>query len=278
MAGGLGNDTYSVDNTGDVVTEASAAGADLVNSTVSYTLGANLEKLTLTGSAAINATGNTLANTLTGNGAANVLDGKTGADSMAGGLGNDTYVVDSTGDLVTELASGGTDLVSSSISYTLGANVEKLTLTGSAAINATGNTLANTLTGNASGNTLNGAAGNDTLTGGAGRDVLTGGAGNDVFDFNAFTESGLTTTTRDLITDFVRGTDRIDLSGIDANTTLTGDQAFSKVLAATVAFTAAGQLKLVSGVLYGNTDSDSTAEFSITLTGVNTLGTTDFVL
>ena len=71
---------------------------------------------------------------------------------MAGGKGNDTYVVDSTGDTATELASEGTDLVQSSVSFVLGANVENLTLTGAAAINATGNTLANALIGNAAAN------------------------------------------------------------------------------------------------------------------------------
>ena len=66
MAGGMGYDTYVVDNAGDVVTEGASAGTDLVQSTISYVLGANLENLTLTGTAAINATGNTLNNVLTG--------------------------------------------------------------------------------------------------------------------------------------------------------------------------------------------------------------------
>ncbi|MFI3198173.1 MAG: hypothetical protein QX196_07620, partial [Methylococcaceae bacterium] len=89
--GGLGNDVYLVDNTGDVVTESStlATEIDSVNSSVTYTLGTNLENLTLTGTAAINATGNVLNNTLTGNTAANTLNGDTGADKMTGGLGND---------------------------------------------------------------------------------------------------------------------------------------------------------------------------------------------
>ena len=181
LIGGLGNDTYVIDATGDVVTEAAGEGTDTVQSSITYTLGTNVENLTLMGSGAINATGNTLNNTLTGNAGDNVLDGGAGNDTMLGGAGNDTYVVDSTSDVVTEAASQGTDTVRSSITYTLGANLENLTLTGSGAINATGNTLDNVLTGNAGNNTLSGGAGNDTLIGGRGNDTMLGGAGDDEF-------------------------------------------------------------------------------------------------
>ncbi|WP_395352726.1 beta strand repeat-containing protein [Variovorax sp. UC122_21] len=190
LIGGAGNDTYVVDIAGDVVTELANEGTDLVQSAITYTLGANVENLTLTGTAAINGTGNALDNVITGNAASNTLtsgagndtlDGGAGTDTLIGGAGNDVYVVDVAGDVVTELANEGTDLVQSAITYTLGTNVENLTLTGTAAINGTGNALDNVITGNAASNTLTSGAGNDTLNGGAGTDTLIGGAGNDVY-------------------------------------------------------------------------------------------------
>jgi len=171
MAGGAGNDAYVVDNAGDVVTEAVDEGVDLVQSSIAYTLGANVENLTLTGTAAISGTGNALANVVVGNSGNNLLDGKSGNDTMKGGAGNDTYVVDTAGDVVSESASEGTDTVQASVTATLGANVENLTLTGAAALNGTGNALANTLVGNAGANVLNGGAGTDTMRGGAGDDT-----------------------------------------------------------------------------------------------------------
>jgi Ca2+-binding RTX toxin-like protein len=181
MAGGLGNDMYVVDNIGDLVTELANAGIDTVQSSINYKLGANVENLTLTGATDLTGTGNELNNTLTGNSGNNLLDGGLGADSMAGGLGNDTYIVDNIGDVVTEALNAGTDTVNSSVTYTLAVNVENLNLTGTAAINGTGNALDNVLNGNSAINTLNGGAGNDTLNGGLGADILIGGTGNDTY-------------------------------------------------------------------------------------------------
>ena len=123
--------------------------------------------------------------TLVGNAGNDVLNGGWGDDILKGGVGNDIYIVNTIGDKITEYSNKGIDLVKSSANYTLAANVEKLTLTGKQAINATGNELTNVLTGNSAKNTLNGKAGNDTLIGNAGNDILKGGWGNDILKGNA---------------------------------------------------------------------------------------------
>ncbi len=252
MAGGTGDDTYYVDNAGDVVTEASGAGTDRVNATLDYTLGDNVEKLYLYGSA-VSGTGNGLNNTivgssiantlsglsgndtLTGLGGSDILNGGSGSDTMTGGTGSDTYYVDNAGDVVVETADAGTDRVNAYLDYTLGDNVEKLYLYGSATT-GTGNALNNTIAGNSNGNSLIGRSGNDTLSGldgndilnggsgidklygGAGNDDLYGGAGNDTLSGGAgkdrfvFFESG--STNKDSIVDFSHTDDTIVLKDI----------------------------------------------------------------
>jgi Ca2+-binding RTX toxin-like protein len=167
MAGGKNNDTYYVGQAGDVVTELFNEGTDTVIASLNYTLGDNVEKLTL--AAGANATGNGLANTITGNAGANVIDGKAGADTMTGLAGDDTYVVTDAGDVVVEAANGGTDSVVAYLDHTLADNVENLTL--AAGINATGNALANAIIGNTGANVIDGKAGADTMTGLAGDDT-----------------------------------------------------------------------------------------------------------
>ena len=207
MAGGPGDDLYFVDNAGDTVTEAAGEGTDEVRASIGYTLGANVENLTLTGSAAINGFGNAGANVMTGNsgnnvlwgqagndtliglGGNDVLHGTAGADAMVGGTGNDVYFVENAGDTVTEASGEGTDEVRSDLNYTLGANVENLTLLAVTATSGTGNGLNNVLTGNNAANTLSGLAGNDTLEGRGGNDTLDGGNGFDTAKFNGVASS-----------------------------------------------------------------------------------------
>ena len=180
LTGGNGDDTYVVDNTGDLVVETNASsatgGIDTVQSSVTYTLSANVEYLQLTGSANINGTGNTLPNLLTGNSGGNILSGGGGADYMAGGGGNDTYIVDDnstvanvngtpiTGDTISESANAGTDLVVSTVDYVLPKNVENLQLSGIHANNGTGNDANNVISGTPANNVLDGGAGVDTVS------------------------------------------------------------------------------------------------------------------
>ncbi len=196
LLGGTGNDSYITDG-GDTITESAGQGTDTVQSSVSFTLGANLENLILTGSGAINGTGNTLANQITGNGSNNTLNGAGGNDILIGNAGNDTFITDG-GDSITEDSGQGTDTVQSSVSFTLGANLENLVFTGGGAINGTGNTQANQISGNSGNNTLNGSTGNDTLS---------GGNGSDNFIFN----TTLGTNNVDRITDFNVTADTIRL-------------------------------------------------------------------
>ena len=316
LVGGLGNDTYIVDSTTDVITELLNGGTDTVVSSVTQTtLASNVENLTLTGTAAINATGNALANTLLGNSAANTLNGGAGNDTLTGGVGADTFVVGAGTDTITDLGNGA-DILSVTAGATATATVYaawaatattsnsgvanistsamavnlaavtkgsagySVTNTGSATT-LTGSALADRLTGGSGNDTLNGGLGTDTLLGGGGADVLYGGSDTvkDVFKFNAASDS--TTTVRDKIYNFLTGTDKIDLSGIDANSKVAGDQAFANAPLGTAAksnavwYTASGADLIISA------DTDglaSTVEFQIQMMGITKAALTDFVL
>ena len=181
--GGTGNDIYVIDSaSGDVIVEYVNEGTDTIWAEITFSLAAvsNVENLSLFGAGNINATGNSLNNVLTGNSGNNALTGGLGGDSLYGGAGDDTYWVDSTSDLVVENANEGTDTVWVDFSYSLAAvsNVENLSLFGTGNINATGNSLNNTLAGNSLNNLINGMGGNDAINGGSGIDtaVYTGTA------------------------------------------------------------------------------------------------------
>ena len=193
MYGGKGNDTYIVNNANDVIVENPGEGTDTVLSSVSYTLPANVENITLTGHRNINATGNTESNVITGNSGNNILNdgGAGGADTLIGGKGNDTYIVNNSGDKIIEAAHGGFDKVLSSVSYTLSANVEELKLTGTSDINATGNGQGSILIGNSGNNILNDGGPlpsshghDDCHDEETGRNIMIGGAGNDTYIVN----------------------------------------------------------------------------------------------
>ena len=212
MYGGTGSDTYYVDNASDYVEDEAETSYswDHVYASVSFTLGANIEELTLTGRGTLSGTGNELSNRITGNESANALyglggddtldggvgadslyggegsdylDGETGANYLEGGNGDDTYYLRSASDVATETGagtSGGTDTIrlSYATSWTLGANFENLDLY-DGAVNGTGNASGNIIYGTYSANTLSGLGGNDSLYGYGGSDTLDGGSGND---------------------------------------------------------------------------------------------------
>lgn len=188
--------TPSASDSGDLILKVTAT--DTGSLSAQQTIGLHVES-------GLNLSGTGGNDVLTGRAGNDYLDGLAGADRMAGGKGDDTYVVDTVGDVVTELANEGIDLVYAGVTYTLPANVENLTLTGSAlgapsshvpsgvtlptlpanssapGTNGTGNDRDNVLVGNERKNTLTGGAGSDTLDGGAGDDKLIGGIGSDTY-------------------------------------------------------------------------------------------------
>jgi Ca2+-binding RTX toxin-like protein len=269
MIGGNGSDTYYLRNVGDIVRETNATestgGTDLVMSYLSsYTLGTNVENGRILATGAANLTGNSLANVLYAGVGNNVLNGSTGTDTASYAYATAGVQVNLTFTSAQATGGSGSDRL---------VGIEKLT----------GSAYTDRLTGNSGANTLDGGTGNDFLTGGAGKDLLIGGTGRDTFDFNSLSEMGITSATRDVISDFVRGLDKIDLSTLDANAALAGNQAFSApVVGGTFsgAFANAGDLYFDNGahVLYGNADADAAAEFAIQLLGVNTLAATDLFL
>jgi Ca2+-binding RTX toxin-like protein len=190
MAGGAGNDLYLLDNVGDRVAETRTGGADTMHASLTWTLGAHVEALVLTGTDAINGTGNSLPNTITGNGEANTLLGGGRADTLVGGGGNDLYLIDAT-DVLIEQAGGGHDTVVANATFVLPGHIEVLRFNGTSNVRGDGNAENNFILGNLGNNrllghegddTLNGGAGNDTLQGGEGADSLVGGEGSDRLD------------------------------------------------------------------------------------------------
>lgn len=161
-----------------------------------------------------------------------------------------------------------------------------------------GNGGADVLNGWSGNDKLFGGSGNDKLLGGKGSDILNGGLGTDrlyggagdnakdTFDFNLIADS-IKGTSRDKIYDFVSGIDKIDLKGIDANTSIEmmGDQAFEFNKTTAKANSIWFKMADVDGdsikndlILYGDVDGNLTADFEIGLVGVTKLVSTDFIL
>ena len=276
--------------------DSGAESATAVQATVAVT--PVNDSLVITGTSGNdNLMGTSGADIINAKGGNDTLNGGAGADRMFGGAGNDIYVVDNTSDRVYETTTtssgvdaGGLDTVQSSVSFTLGQFVENLTLTGTAAIKGTGNSLNNTLAGNAGNNTLNGGAGADTLMGGLGTDILIGGIGadrlyggldtvEDIFKFLNIADSNQ--ASRDNIYNFISGTDKIDLSGIDANSNLAGNQAFlnSSINSNAQDYSIWGIRSGANFIISADTDGNaSTVDFQIQLIGVTQIDFDDFVV
>ncbi len=303
LEGGAGNDTYTVETVGDVVIEAAGGGSDTVRTTLAaYTLASEIENLQLQSAGGASGTGNALANSLTGGAGNDSLFGLAGNDSLNGGLGidhleggtgNDTYSIDSLTDVLIEFAGGGTDTVRSTAlaSYTLPNEFENLSNLSAIVFTGIGNGAANVIIGGGGSDTLfglvgddslSGGLGNDILLGGAGRDTLLGGGGADIFRFTALDDLTSSTATTDLVRDFLRAQfDVIDLSALDANTLLAGDQAFSFVGMA--AFSqVAGELRYsLSGTtssLAGDVDGNGVADFLLQLSSVTSVVASDIMV
>ena len=230
------------------------------------------------------------------------LSGGIGADVMRGGLGNDIYYVDETGDQVSDSVgvyqagpggpgpisnlNAGIDTVRTSLSsYTLGEFMENLTATRWENFTGSGNQRGNVITGHDGADTLRGLAGTDTLIGGRGRDVLYGGTEADVFLYGSLTDTGTTSSTRDLVADFSRGLDRIDFSAIDARANVHGNDVF-RFIGAKDFSGLSGELHYVnrtiggisSTIVEGDVNGDRLADFQIELSGRYALITSDFIL
>lgn len=228
LEGGPGDDAYRIDSEGDQVIESAGQGFDTVFSPFSYTLPIRVERLALTGSDDIDGTGhnggtflvgNSGNNTLTGDSWADTLDGGAGEDTLIGGAWHDVYFVDNVKDVVIEEDEVGYDSISSSVSYTLPDNVERIILTGSADIDATAGPNSDRLIGNTGNNVLLGLAGDDVLEGKAGNDQIDGGTGNDFL----YGDEGNDTIIGGLGADLMVGGDGQDVFQFTASAELNGD-------------------------------------------------------
>ncbi len=326
LVGGTGNDRYLLRDSAAIVVEQAGEGIDAIYvSMAAYSIEnlLQIENLAVRNNDNHTLTGNVLDNVITGANGNDTLNGGEGNDRLSGirgndtligGNGNDTYILSYylTGDIIriTEAAGGGTDTVRSALpNYSLynKPNVENLEAFKVLHVHnyvLTGNSLANQIKGLSGADTLVGLEGNDvllggsgndklhggtandTLVGGRGADRLVGGTGKDVFDFDSVLDSRFWKSGRDVITDFVKG-DRIDLSTIDARTSVAGNNAYSFIGAADFS-KKAGQLRYTQDnkagssndrtIVHGDVNGDGKADFQIELVGLVSLKAVDFIL
>lgn len=255
----------------------------------------NLNGVTLSGIAAID--GGSGNDVITGTSGNDTIIGGVGDDTLNGGDGNDVFLFAIKAGIDTIVGGAGFDTIQASaanaalswgtfsgIEAISGDNFQNVKIIGSAVndtIDLSGITLTNIarIEGGNGNDVITGSSGADTIFGGAGADTLFGGAGADIFDYDLTSDSR--TTSFDTLADFMRGTDKIDLTTIDANTALAGDQAFAFI--GNAAFTgAAGQLRYeaVAGGIQVTVDvnGDSKADFAIKLNGLGAVDANDFLL
>ena len=239
-------------------------GAAERNQALSTTASANNDVLTGTDGANIISAqaGADLVRGLAGN---DTLRGEAGSDVLDGGTGNET--LDGGDGIDLARFGGGTAVAVDLVAGTATRGLETDTL--SSIQGAIGSSAADTFKGD---------GGPNWFQGGGGRDVATGGTARDLYDFDRVQDSLPGSANRDVITDFAPGSDKIDLTGIDADAPVAGNQAFTWVDGN--ALTGAGQLGFFTSgadtTVRASIDADATAEFQIQLTGLRTLTVDDF--
>ena len=297
MFGLGGDDTYVVDSPADLVNEGPDSGTDAVISSVTVTtLSSNVEVLSLS-KGNINGTGNALDNVIVGSSRNNILSGGDGADTLIGGKGNDSFYGETSAspgdDADTVAYSDATKGVTFSLANTLtgqntvGSGTDRV-YDNSSIENLTGSNFNDALTGSAIGNVIRGANGNDTIAGLTGADFLIGDGGLDLIDCGSDTDIDRVAyvlssdspvgINRDQVSSFATGDDIIDLSVMDANTSLDGDQAFAFSDATPGSYSVWYAINGPDLVVSGDNNGDAVADFEILLKNVDQLTASNFAL
>jgi Ca2+-binding RTX toxin-like protein len=297
VSGGAGDDTFLVDDTPVILVETPNNGTDRVISVAqTFALPDNIETLVLLSAARVGVgndqdntiTGTDLANTLSGGAGNDTIEGLGGDDRVEGGVGDDLIGGGAGADTIlggfgNDLATGGAGrdwAYGETGNDTIHGDEGDDFLFGGAGSDVLfGNTEDDALDGGADNDTLDGGAGNDTLTGGLGSDSLIGGPGRDVFRFLTTAESP-NNVGRDIIALFTRGEDLIDLTALDGDPALGGNQPLSFI--GTAPLTGPGQVRVLmvgaDAYVQVNTIGVAPAEMMIFVRGPGLLEASDFLL